>query len=89
MRTGVKIVVVAGQCFQTLQIFRHCLQGKLACPLFGRTGVVGIRGMRHQRSKVVLCHKLAQIRHVIHVKFFCLAAARVARKERKGIGANG
>ena len=30
MRTGVKIVVVAGQCFQTLQIFRHSLQGKLS-----------------------------------------------------------
>ena len=89
MRTGVEVVVVAGQCFQTLQVLGHCLQGKLARPLFGRTGVVGIRGMRHQRSKVVLCHKLAQSRHVIHVKFFCLATARVARKERKGIGANG
>ena len=89
MRTGVEVVVVAGQCFQTLQVLGHCLQGKLARPLFGRTGVVGIRGMRHQRSKVVLRHKLAQSRHVIHVKFFCLATARVARKERKGIGANG
>ena len=45
--------------------------------------------MRHQRSKVVLRHKLAQSRHVIHVKVFCLATARVARKERKGIGTNG
>ena len=89
MRTGVEVVVVAGQCFQTLQVLGHCLQGKLARPLFGRTGVVGIRGMRHQRSKVVLRHKLAQSRHVIHVKIFCLATARVARKERKGIGANG
>ena len=89
MRTGMEVVVVAGQCFQTLQVLGHCLQGKLARPLFGRTGVVGIRGMRHQRSKVVLRHKLAQGRHVIHVKFFCLATARVARKERKGIGANG
>ena len=89
MRTGMEVVVVAGQHFQTLQVLGHCLQGKLARPLFGRTGVVGIRGMRHQRSKVVLCHKLAQGRHVIHVKFFCLATARVARKERKGIGANG
>ena len=89
MRTGVKIVVIAGQCFQTLQIFRHSLQGKLSRPLLSGAGVIGIRGMRHQRSKVVLRHKLAQSRHVIHVKVFCLATARVARKERKGIGANG
>lgn len=45
--------------------------------------------MSHERAKVVLLHKLAQGRHVIHVKVFCLATARVARKERKGIGANG
>ena len=45
--------------------------------------------MSHERAKVVLLHKLAQGRHVIHVKVFRLAAARVARKECKGIGANG
>ena len=89
MRAGMEVVVVAGQCFQTLQIFRHSLQGKLARPLLSGAGVIGIRGMRHQRSKVVLRHKLAQSRHVIHVKVFCLATARVARKERKGIGTNG
>ena len=89
MRTGMKIVVVAGQRFHALQILGHGLQGKLARPLLSGAGVIGIRGMRHQRSKVVLRHKLAQSRHVIHVKVFCLATARVARKERKGIGANG
>ena len=89
MRAGMEVVVVAGQCFQTLQVLGHCLQGKLACPLFGRTGVVGIGGMSHKRAKVVFLHKLAQGRHVIHVKIFRLAAARVARKECKGIGANG
>ena len=45
--------------------------------------------MSHERAKVVLLHKLAQGRHVIHIKIFRLAAARVARKECKGIGANG
>ena len=45
--------------------------------------------MSHERAKVVLLHKLAQGCHVIHVKVFRLAAARVARKECKGIGANG
>ena len=45
--------------------------------------------MRHEWAKIVLFHKLAQGRHIIHVKVFRLAAARVARKECKGIGANG
>ena len=89
MRAGVEVVVVAGQCFQTLQVLGHCLQGKLARPLLSGAGVIGIRGMSHERAKVVLLHKLAQGRHIIHVKVFRLAAARVARKECKGIGANG
>ena len=89
MRTGMEIVVVTGQRFQTLQILSHGLQGKLARPLFGRAGVIGIRSMGHEGTKIVLFHKLAQGRHVIHVKVFRLAAARVARKECKGIGANG
>ena len=89
MRTGMEVVVVAGQCFQTPQVLGHCLQGKLTRPLFGRAGVIGIRGMSNERAKVVLLHKLAQGRHVIHVKIFRLAAARVTRKECKGIGANG
>ena len=89
MRTGMEVVVVAGQCFHTLQILGHGLQGKLARPLLSGAGVIGIRGMSHERAKVVLLHKLAQGRHVIHVKVFCLATSRVARKERKGIGANG
>ena len=45
--------------------------------------------MRHEWAEVVLLHKLAQGRHVIHVKVFRLATTRVARKECKGIGANG
>lgn len=45
--------------------------------------------MSHERTKIVLFHKFTQGGHVIHVKVFCLAAARVARKECKGIGANG
>ena len=45
--------------------------------------------MSHKRAKVVFLHKLAQGRHVIHVKIFRLAAARVAREECKGVGANG
>ena len=89
MRTGMEVVVVAGQRFHATQVLCHGLQGKLARPLFGRAGVIGIRGMSHERAKVVLLHKLAQGRHVIHVKVFRLAAARVARKECKGIGANG
>ena len=89
MCAGVEVVVVAGQRFHAPQVLRHGLQGKLARPLFGRTGVVGIGGMSHKRAKVVFLHKLAQGRHVIHVKIFRLAAARVARKECKGIGANG
>ena len=63
-------------------------KANFARPLFGRAGVIGIRGMSHKRAKIVLFHKLAQGRHVIHVKVFRLAAARVARKECKGIGAN-
>lgn len=45
--------------------------------------------MSHERTEVVLRHKLAQSRHVIHIKVFCLATTRVAREECKGIGANG
>ena len=45
-------------------------------------------GHEHKRAKIVLFHKLAQGGHVIHVKVFRLAAARVACKECKGIGAN-
>ena len=89
MRTGMEVVVVAGQCLHAPQVLCHGLQGKLARPLFGRAGVIGIRGMSHERAKVVLLHKLTQGRHVIHVKIFRLAAARVAHKECKGVGANG
>ena len=89
MRAGVEVVIVAGQCFQTLQVLGHCLQGKLARPLFGRTGIVGIGGMSHEWAKIILRHKVTQGRHIIHVKVFRLAAARVARKECNGIGANG
>ena len=89
MRAGVEVVVVAGQRFQTLQVLGHCLQGKLARPLFSRTGVIGIRGMSHKRAKIVLLHKLAQGRHIIHIKVFRLATTRVAREECKGIGVNG
>ena len=89
MRAGMEVVVVTGQRLQTLQVLSHGLKGKLARPLFGRTGVIGIGGMRHERAEVVLRHKVTQGRHVVHVEVFCLATARVARKERKGIGANG
>lgn len=52
-------------------------------------GIVGIGGMRHEWAKIILRHKVTQGRHIIHIKVFRLAAARIARKERKGVGANG
>lgn len=39
--------------------------------------------MSHKRAKVVFLHKLAQGRHVIHVKIFRLAAARLRVKNAK------
>ena len=89
MCAGMEVVVVAGQRFQTLQVLGHGLKGKPTRPLLGRAGVVSIGCMRHERAKVVLSHKLTQGRHVTHIEVFRLATARVARKERKGVGANG
>ena len=45
--------------------------------------------MRHEWAKIILRHKVTQGRHIIHIKVFRLATARIARKECKGIGANG
>ena len=89
MASGMKIVKMAGQLIQPLQILAERALREIPGRLCGRRHVERIRRVGQQRPKIMVLHDLTQSVHILRINGLGVAAPWISGKELKGICPNG